>query len=575
MSLYEKSKAKAIIADKARLQDIVSKTINEMATIVGSTLGPGGRGVLIERDGLSPLVTKDGVTVAKSLGLDRAEANVVVEAAKEICINTAKEAGDGTTTAIVLANAITMHGHAFMKANPKYNPQRAVSELKDAYQSVIVPYLKKTAISAKDEDQLMQVATISANGDSAVAKAVVEAVIAAGDDGTVLIEEGQGDILKVEALNGYIVTTGLKDLGSIGPVFINDKANQQVKTDRALVFLYDGSMNDLKVPTLIQSCLEGTDFYGEPLIIFAHDFSDVVMDRFAKTAKGGVTIAPIKTPMTGLPNGRSMFLQDMATYTGGKVFDPGNIDELASEEVEETEVFGSADSAKVNMYESLIVSNPNPDALNVRIVELKSILEAAPSEMDRMHLRAAIGKLTGGVSTIWVGGASELEIREKKHRVEDAVEAVRSAIAEGVIPGGCMMQLQLAKLLAPLVKDRPAVQILVEALHEPIRLLLSNCGEDPELILPRLKEALSDGNPEDMVLTVFDANKHEFVNAIEAGIIEPAKVCRVSIGNALSVASLLMTLGGIVVVPRDSNLENQLALADKAFKDMMNSGMGM
>lgn len=578
MAIYEKSKAKAIIADKQRLQDIVSKTIGEMAAIVGSTLGPGGRGVLIERDGLSPLVTKDGVTVAKSLGVDKAEHNVVVEAAKEICINTAKEAGDGTTTAIVLANAITTHGHAFLKSNPKYNPQRAVTELKEAYEEVVLSYLKNIAISAKDEGQLMQVATISANGDKKLAAAVVKAVISAGDDGTVLIEEGQGDVLRVEEADGYIITAGLRDLGHIGPIFINDKANQQVKTDKAIVFLYDGSMNDLKVPGLIQQLIEGTDLYGEPLIIMAHDFSDVVMDRFAKTAKGGMTIAPIKTPMTGLPNGRSMFLQDMAAYTGGKVYDPGNIDELASDEVEETEVFGSVTSAKVNMYESLIVSNPDPVVLDARIVELKSILEAAPSEMDRMHLRAAIGKLTGGVSTIWVGGASELEIREKKHRVEDAVEAVRSAIAEGIIPGGCSVHLKIAGLLAETAKTKPAVEILINALQEPVKLLLTNCGEDPDAIIPKLKESLvTSFNDLDLVRApnvVFDANKHEFVNPLEAGIIEPAKVCRVAMGNALSVASLLMTLGGIVVVPRDAGLESQLALADKAFKDMMNSGMG-
>lgn len=569
--LYEKSKAKAIIADKVKLKEIVTTTLHDMATIVGSTLGPGGRGVLIERDGLSPLVTKDGVTVAKSLGLDRAEANIVVEAAKEICINTAKEAGDGTTTAIVLADAISKHGHEFMLKNPKYNPQRIVTELKGLYDEVIVQYLKSIAIPVKEESQLVQVATISANGDAHIAHKVVEAVVAAGDDGKVLIEEGQGNVIRVETIEGYVVTSGLKDIGQLGPIFINDKANQQVKMDQGIVVLYDGSMNDLKVPGMIQDMLEGTELQGRPILIIAHDFSDVVLDRFAKTSKGGITVAPVKTPLSGLPNGRSMFLQDMAAYTGAKVLDAGNIDTVFDEE---EDCFGQFQSAKVNMYESFIIADPDSDRINARVTELKSIGDVAFSDMDRMHIRAAIAKLTGGVSTIWVGGASELEVREKKHRVEDAVEAVRSAIAEGIIPGGCNLHLKFAQLLEKHVTDKPAATILIDALQEPIKLLLNNSGEDPEPILIRLQGSMKAAHEDDMLLTVFDANKHEFVNALKAGIIEPAKVCRVSIGNALSVASLLMTLGGIVVVPRDGALENQLALADKAFKDMMNSGLG-
>lgn len=543
-----------------------------MATIVGSTLGPGGRGVLIERDGLSPLVTKDGVTVAKSLGLEKAEANVIVEAAKEICINTAKEAGDGTTTAIVLADAISRYGHEFMANNPKYNPQRLVNELQDLYDDVIVPYLKKNAIPVKEDSQLTSVAAISANGDKKIAEKVVEAVLAAGDDGKVLIEEGQGNVIRVETIEGMIVTSGLRDIGSIGPIFINDKANQQVKLDEGIVFLYDGSMNDLKVPSMIQEALEGTDLYGCPILIFAHDFSDVVLDRFAKTAKGGITVAPVKTPLTGLPNSRSMFLQDMSAYTGAYVFDAGNLEKLADED--EESVFGRFKSAKVNLYESFVISDPNPDAVNARVTELKSIGDHAFSDMDRMHIRAAIAKLTGGVSTIWVGGASELEVREKKHRVEDAVEAVRSAIAEGIVPGGCNLHLKFAQLLESHLESKPAAIILINAFKEPIKLLLNNCGEDHEIVLARLEGSMRAAPVDDMLLTVFDANRHEFVDALEAGIIEPAKVIRVSVGNALSVASLLMTLGGIVVVPRDGQLENQLAIADKAFKDMMNAGAG-
>jgi chaperonin GroEL len=556
--IYSKTKAKKIVSDKGEIRTLVLRTINDMAEIVGSTLGPGGSPVLIERDGLAPLVTKDGVTVARHLGVSDAAANVVIDACKEISINTAKEAGDGTTTAIVLGNAIVKHGQEFLAKNPKYSPQRMINELQQAYKKVVLPYLKDTARKVSSEDELRFVATISANGDSEIADVVVKAVIAAGDDGTVLINESTGGNVTVETIDGYIVTTGLKEHGQIGPAFINDKANQQVKMDNGLVVLYDGSLNDLKVPGLIQEAITDNGFSdGTPIIIFAHDFADSVLDKFAKTTKGGLSVVPVRTPRSGLPNGASMFLHDMAAYTGATVFDPGTVEDL------DEEGLGRFESAKVNMYETFIIGSPDSDAIEARIEELKSIAAAAFSEMDRSFLRAAIAKLTGGVSTIHVGGSSDLEIREKKDRVEDAVEAVRSAIAEGVVAGGCSSHLELATQLIDHPERRESWTILEHALMAPFGLLMSNCGEDANQIL----EDMPDGK-------VFDANQHTYVDPFEAGIIEPAKVVRCSIGNALSVAALLTTLGGVVVVPRDSNLETQMELANQAFKSMMDAGVG-
>lgn len=565
--LYEKSKAKDIVSDKEQLNEIVSKTIHRMAKTVGATLGPGGRPVLIERDGSAPLITKDGVTVAKSLGLEKAEENIIVESAKEICINTAKEAGDGTTTAIVLADAITEFGQQFMQANPKYNPQRVVSELEDLYDEVIVPYLKKNAVDATEEDQLNNVALISSNGDKKIAKAVVDAVMSAGEDGTVLIEEGQGDIMKVETIGGYIATAGLKDLGQIGTIFINDRSGQQAKMNNGLVFLFDGSINDLSVMSKLQDVLEDEDLAGTPTIVMAHDFADVVLERFAKTVKGGMMIVPIKTPRSGLPNSRSEFLRDMAAYTGADVYDPGNFQSADGEGL------GDFIEAKINLYESFLKCEPDASRINARVKELKAIGEQAFGEMDKMHIRAAIGKLTGGVSTIFVGGVSEIKIREKKARVEDAVEAVRSAISEGVIPGGCSVSLALAEIIEKHPDKKLSWEIMVAALRKPFRLLLENCGENAEeLWSASLKEHYDNVNDSALPSLVFDAKEHKLVDPFEAGIIEPAKVCRVSINNALSVASLLITLGGIVVVPRDTQLENQLAQSKSMFQSMMSGG---
>jgi len=566
---YQKSKAKDIVTDPSTISSVVADTVDRMAKIVGSTLGPGGRKVIIEREGLSPLATKDGVTVAKSLGVANAEANLIIDSAKEICLNTAKDAGDGTTTAIVLASSIIKNGHRFLNSNPKYNPQRMIDELQSAYNKVIVPFLKFVAIPTETEEQLKHVATISANGDTEIASVAVEAVVAAGDDGHVLFHESQGGKTYVEMSDGYIVTKGLKDLGQIGPAFINDNANQQVKMDQGHVVLYDGSINDLKVPGLIQDCVtdEGGFADGTPILIFAHNFSDAVLDRFAKTTKSGHLVVPVKTPRNGLPNGASMFLQDMSVYTDATVFTPADVDEM------ELEDFGKFDSARVNMYECFVMNQPNMEDIEERIGELKAIQNAAMSEMDKSHIRAAIAKLTCGVTTIHVGGTSELEIREKVGRVEDAVEAVRSAIAEGIVSGGCSMHLKLAAQLANHENKMPSWDILIESLQAPFKLLLSNCGESYEEVYPHLSdEFMSLGAS--LPSTVFDANKHELVNPIDSGIIEPTKVVRVSIANALSVASLLTTLGGIIVVPRNSDMEMQMELANQTFQNMLSSQDG-
>lgn len=570
--IYEKSKAKSVTADRKKIRKIVSETIAEMAEIVGATLGPGGRPVLLERDGLAPLVTKDGVTVAKTLGVANAEANVIIESAKEICLRTAKQAGDGTTTAIILASAITKHGLEFLDKNPKYNPQRMVNELNQLYSTLVVPYLKEHARPVKERHELVNVAKISANGDGAIATAAVDAVIAAGEDGQVLIEEADAEDIRVETIDGCIVTSGLKDLGSIGLAFINDRSGQQAKMDKGLTFLYDGTINDLKVPAAIQQAVEGTEMYGKPIIVFAHGFSDVVLDKFAKTTKGGYMVVPIKTPLGGVANSRSMFLYDMAAYTDSEVVDPGNLDIFVSEE-RLHEAFGSFDTAKINMFETFVTSDVNHEKVEARIAELKSIMQIAPSDRERMFAKAAISKLTGGVSTIWVGGGSELEAREKKARVEDAVEAVRSAIAEGIVPGGCVVHMKLIQLIMNHPDFKLSWQILADALQAPFEMLMNNCGEDPYSVSNVVGANVSWGD-EGFPSVVFDANSHSVVEPFEAGIIEPAKVCRVSLANALSVASLLTTLGGIVVVPRDFSLENQLALSKQAFKDMMNPETG-
>jgi chaperonin GroEL len=567
--LYVKSKTKDIVGSDKTLEHTVADTLGQMANIVGKTLGPGGRPVLIEREGLPPLVTKDGVTVVKALGLSTAAANIVLDTCKEISLNTARDAGDGTTTAIVLADALVKHGKEFMKANPKYNPQRFIRELQKNYTEVIIPYLKSSSVSVKTEAELTQVALISANGDKDVADVVVKAVMSAGEDGTVLIQEDQGGGMRLETIDGYIVTTGLRDMGSIGAAFINDRAGQQVRMDEGLVVLFDGTMNDLVLPMAIQSAFEANqECYGKPILVMAHGFADPVIEKFLKTSKSGVTVLPVKVPKSSLANSKTMFLQDMSAYTGASVLDPASAPNFLADH------FGRFKAAKVNMYECFIQSESDAEKIDSRVEELKAIAAAAHSEHDRAHLRASIGKLTGGISTVWVGGMTDAEVRERKDRVQDAVEAVRSAIAEGIVAGGCATHLAIANMLTKQNNISGPVDVMIKALNAPFSLLLSNCGEADrieELKQTILDSMSSNGIPD----VVFDADSHLVVSAFESGIVEPSKVHRIAIGNAISVASLMVTLGGIVCAPRDSNLETQLELSRSAFKDLINDTEAM
>ncbi len=561
--MYVKSKSKDMIDDAKQLEDIVTSTLSRMANIASKTLGPGGRPVLIEREGMPPLLTKDGVTVIKSLGMPNAAANTILDTCKEISLNTARDAGDGTTTAIVLADAIVRYGKEFMRSNPRHNPQRFSNDLRRCYSEVIVPYLKESATTVTSDEDLKRVALISANGDEQIASVVVKAFLSAGEDGHILIQEDQGGGMRVETVDGYISTSGLKDLGSIGTAFINDRSNQQVRMDAGLVVLFDGTLNDLVLPAAIQSAFESDEaYFGKPIMVMAHGFADPVIEKFLKTSKGGVTVLPVKVPKSSLANSRTMFLQDMAAYTGGTVMDPASAPTFTGDN------FGTFTAAKVNTYETFLQCESDGDAIDERVTELKSVLAAAHSEHDRAHLRASIAKLTGGISTVWVGGMTDAEIRERRDRVQDAVEAVRSAVAEGIVAGGCTTQIALARRIRERSQS-PSWEVMAKALDHPFKILLSNCGEGDmyDELMSSIIESI-DGN--DKPTLTFDANAHEVVDPFKAGIVEPAKVHRVAIGNALSVASLMVTLGGIVVAPRDYGLETQMELSKAAFKDMLN-----
>jgi chaperonin GroEL len=569
MSLYEKTKAKEIIVDKKEIESTIKDTIYNMAELVGSTLGPAGRTVLIERDNLSPLVTKDGVTVAKNIGYLDSKKNVFVESAKEICLNTGKEAGDGTTSAIVLASSFIKRGYEYLQELGKEeNPQAVSRSLLKVYEKEIKRVIKEYSKDITTPEEIKNIAMVSSNGDEVVSDVVLEATNSAGNDGHIVIAEDLGGETRCENIEGYIVTSSLKNLGALGTKFINDRGTQECKMDNGLILMYNGEINDHTVLSNLQELISKNNNLAKvPFVIMAHNFSDSVMEQLVKFFMSGFSILPIKTPHFATPTSRTIFLEDMAAYTGGKVVDPG-FEELTIQD------FGSFEKIRANVYECIVYpedagSEESNERIQKRIKELNAICDAATSEFDKSIIKGCISRISGGVSTIYVGGITELEIREKKARAEDAVEAVRSAISEGIVPGGATIYLAIKKELE-CIKTESNWDIIINSLDELIDRILSNAGiQNKEAIIKKLYNNIDIDKKE--INMIYNANTRSVEKFSESKIIDPSKVIRVALGNALSVATMFLTLGGIVVVPRDLNAEMQTDLQKTAFQEMMGS----
>ncbi len=473
-----------------------------------------------------------------------------------------------TTSAIVLADKFIENGIEYIENNKQENPQAVARELSWVYENKIIEIINKYSKPMKTKEEMNDVALISSNGDETVSGVVVDAVMSAGDDGHVVILEELGGKTRCEYIDGYIVTSALKNLGSLGTMFINDKAGQQCKIDNGFVLLYNGEINDHAVIKKLETLINSYPVLSQsPFVIMAHNFSDSIMEVFAKIFKSGTAMLPIKTPQYATTTSRTLFLQDMAAYTNGQMVDPGpdpfDIDQL-----------GSFREVRANLYECVVYADGEDEderqtRIKERIQELNAIHDAAPSEFDKAIIKGAISRIGGGVSTIFVGGFTELEIRERKARVEDAVEAVRSAISEGIVPGGATMYLAIKKHLEKDPNRKPCWDILTKSLDFPIYKILDNGGISGfEKIIDELINSIE----ETSISKIFDVSVRNMVDAKESKIIEPSKVIRVVLGNAISVASMFITLGGVVVIPRDLTTERQLDMQKDVMKSLM-SGM--
>lgn len=566
-----KDSAKIFVSDREQIKKIVLRTMKRASDIVSCTLGPGGLNVLIESDypGVPHKNTKDGVTVLKSLGANDPYEHLIVEQVRDVAQRTASEAGDGTTTATLLAYNVIQNMFAFCEKNPKYSPQKAARRISQVVDELLLPYIASQSIAINEENKslLKMVAKISANGDEDMANAVIKAFeeIGYGDSSHVTIRELSGrKKYVVERIDGFPIPMGFEEsIGKLHTAFINDQANQRSYLEKPLFLLYDGNVNDLITFLPIMEGLgkkyveEGNSDYKN-LVIFAHGFSENVLTQLAFNFSNPNTlnVLPMITPMAQFLNSQTHFLHDLSAFTGAKVFglkDQVNTATLA-------DLGRSMEYFEAYRFRSTVVGEPDPVNVEVRAEDLKTMIKNAESQAEKIMLEERLGKITNGIAKLTIYGGSNGELKEAHDRCEDAVCAVRSTIGHGAVPGGCRLAINMALKLAEELPDGdPAKEVLFPSLLSLPTKLLDNAGRNSDEIQEIVARLVEDRE------VVYDVENEKFGKAEEVGLLDATKAVSESLSNAVSIACILGTMGGLVAYPRDPVFERSEARADSEF----------
>jgi chaperonin GroEL len=566
-----KSAPKIFEVDEKILKKKVLSAMSRVSRAVGRTLGPGGRNILIESDypGIPNKNTKDGVTVFKSLGSVDAYEHLIIEQARDAAMRTASEAGDGTTTATVLSHALIENLFDFCEKNPKYSPQKAARRIAKVTDSILVPYILDRSIKIDESNQnlLKMVAQISANGDEEMASAVIKAFeeIGYGDASHVTIRELSGKKnYTVERIDGFPIPMGYEDsIGKLHTAFINDQANQRCYLEDPLFLLFDGQVNDLVaiMPLIVEL---GNKFMNEKdskyknLVIFSHGFSENVLINLAFNFSdpNTINVLPLVTPMVQVVNSQLHFLQDLSAFTGAKLF--GMKDQISTATL--ADLGSGMTSIETYRFRTTVIGDPEPINIEARAEELKTMMLNPESAFEKTWLQERIGKITNGIAKLTIYGGSNGELKEAHDRCEDAVCSVRAAISHGALPGGARVAIDLAlKLGAELEIGDPARDVLVPALMSlPLR-LLENAGHTSEEISDVISKLVMDSG------LVYDIENQKFGKAEELGLFDATKAVSESLSNAVSIAVILGTMGGMVCHPRDDVFERTEAGLDSEF----------
>ncbi|MBS0375548.1 MAG: chaperonin GroEL [Proteobacteria bacterium] len=519
-------------SDDARTRMV--KGVNILANAVKVTLGPKGRNAVLEKSFGAPTVTKDGVSVAKEIELKDKFENMGAQMVKEVASATSDEAGDGTTTATVLAQAIVREGLKAVAAG--VNPMDLKRGIDHAVETAIED-LKKLSKPCKDTKAIAQVGTISANSDESIGNTIAEAMEKVGKEGVITVEEGSGLNNELDVVEGMQF-----DRGYLSPYFINNQANQTAELEKPLILLYDKKISNIREMLPI---LEGIAKAGQPLLIVAEDVEgEALATLVVNTIRGIVKVAAVKAP--GFGDRRKAMLQDIAVLTGATVIS----DEVGlSLEKASLNDLGKAKKIVVEKENTTIIDGAGkPADIKARVAQIRQQAEEATSDYDKEKLQERVAKLSGGVAVIKVGAATEVEMKEKKARVEDALHATRAAVEEGVVPGGGVALLRVVKTLEKLSHENEdrnfGIKILARAIEEPLRQIVANAGEDAAVVLNKVKEGKGTYG--------YNAATGEYGDMIEMGILDPTKVTRLALQNAASVAGLLLTTEVMVAeAPKD------------------------
>jgi chaperonin GroEL len=502
--------------------------VNILANAVKVTLGPKGRNVVLEKSFGAPTITKDGVSVAKEIELADKFENMGAQMVKEVASKTSDIAGDGTTTATVLAQAILAEGMKAVAAG--MNPMDLKRGIDKAV-AAAVDELKKQSKPCTDDKAIAQVGTISANSDDEIGQIIANAMSKVGKEGVITVEEGSGLANELDVVEGMQF-----DRGYLSPYFINNQQNMSAELDQPFILLYDKKISNIREMLPV---LEGVAKSGKPLVIVAEDVEgEALATLVVNTIRGIVKVAAVKAP--GFGDRRKAMLQDIAILTGGQVIS----DEVGlSLEKASLNDLGSAKKVVVGKENTTIIDGAGkPSEIEARVKQIRAQIEEATSDYDKEKLQERVAKLAGGVAVIKVGAATEVEMKEKKARVEDALHATRAAVEEGVVPGGGVAlvraQMAIQKIKGVNHDQDVGINIARRAMEEPLRQIVGNAGDEPSVVVNKVRE--SKGN------FGYNAATGEYGDMIEMGILDPTKVARTALQNAASVAGLMITTEAMI-----------------------------
>lgn len=527
--------AKQIIFDTDAREQLKSG-VDALANAVKVTLGPKGRNVLIDKKFGAPQVTKDGVTVAKEVELEDNVANMGAQLVKEVASKTNDDAGDGTTTATVLAQAIITTGIKNVTAGA--NPMDLKRGIDKAVEAVVADLQKQSQKVGDDISKIEQVGTISANNDSTIGKLIAEAMGKVKKEGVITVEEAKGTETHVDVVEGMQF-----DRGYISPYFITDPEKMEADLEKPYILITDKKISTMKE---LLPVLEPVAQSGRALLVVAEDvdgeaLSSLVLNKLRGTLK----IAAVKAP--GFGDRRKEMLQDIAILTGGTVISEETGLKLDAATID---MLGSAEKVTLTKENTTIVNGAGKkEAIQERVAQIRKQIEVSTSDYDKEKLQERLAKLAGGVAVLYVGAATEVEMKEKKDRVDDALAATRAAVAEGIIPGGGVAYIRATKVLEQLKGENEdettGIHIVKRAIEEPLRQIVANAGGEGSVVVNKVKE----GNG----AYGYNARTDEYEDMFKAGIIDPTKVARVALENAASVASMFLTTECVLADIKEEN----------------------